>query len=165
MKKSLEEVVTNKIYQLINAGLARLIKPDITVGTVGQINEEMILNLKNQCGIEGIILDVDETIRKNMGKIPKCNQEWLDKLKRYFKVIVVSNGVDEDIEKFLKERGIDYIGFAHKPLKINFIKACQKLKLQPNKVLVIGDSLVDDIYGGKKNNMWTALVEQVEDER
>ena len=164
MKKSLEEVVTDKIYQLINVALARVIKPDITVDAVGQINEEMIFKLKNQCEIEGIILDVDETIRKNMGEIPKCNEEWIDKLKKYFKVIVVSNGVDKDIEKFFEEKGIDYIGFAHKPLKMNFIKACQKMRLQPNKVLVIGDSLFDDIYGGKKNNMWTAHVGQVEDE-
>lgn len=37
--------------------------------------------------------------------------------------------------------------------------------IEPNKVLVIGDSMLDDIHGGKKNNMRTALVKEVEDEQ
>ena len=32
-----------------------------------------------------------------------------------------------------------------------------------NKVLVVGDSLFEDIYGGKKNNMITVLVKEVYD--
>lgn len=38
------------------------------------------------------------------------------------------------------------------------------MNLSPEKVLVIGDSLFADIYGGKRNNMWSALVKTVEDE-
>ena len=164
MKKSLEERVTDKIYQLVNVGLSKVIRPDISVDKVQEIDEKMLLKLKKQCEIEGVILDVDETLRKNMGNIPSCNQEWIDMLKKHFKVIVVSNGVDKNMEKYFKQKGIDYISFAQKPLKRSFIKACKRMKLNPEKVLVIGDSLVDDIYGGKRNNMWTALVRQVEDE-
>ena len=39
------------------------------------------------------------------------------------------------------------------------------MKLSPDKVIVIGDSLVSDIYGGKRNNMKTALVKDVDEER
>lgn len=39
------------------------------------------------------------------------------------------------------------------------------MNLSLDKVLTIGDSLLDDIYGGKKNNMKTALVKDVEEER
>ena len=38
------------------------------------------------------------------------------------------------------------------------------MNIQPNKVLVIGDSLFDDVLGGKRNNMKTVLVKDVEDE-
>ena len=38
------------------------------------------------------------------------------------------------------------------------------MNLEPNKVLVVGDSLLNDIYGGKKNKMKTVLVKEVEDE-
>ena len=67
------------------------------------------------------------------------------------------------IEKYFQEKGIEYIGFAHKPLKRNFIKACEQMNVSADKVLVIGDSLLNDIYGGKKNNMKTALIKEVED--
>lgn len=97
-----------------------------------------------------------------MKAIPKCNEEWLDKIKQQFKVIVVSNGIDKNIEEFLKQKGIDYISFAHKPLKKNFIKACKQLDIQPEKVLVLGDGLWTDIYGGKRNNMKTARVKGVD---
>lgn len=162
--RSLEDLMADKIFELINYVLSKIIKPDIRIENVRELDEEMIAKLKKEYEIEGVILDVDNTIRKNMKKIPKCNQDWIDKLRGQLKVIIVSNGNDKSIEDFFRERGIDYIGFAHKPLKKNFIKACEKLNVKPEKVLVVGDSLLDDIYGGKKNNMKTAHVREVEDE-
>lgn len=100
-----------------------------------------------------------------MKDIPKCNKEWIESLKGKLKVIIVSNGKDKKIEQYFKENGIDYIGFANKPLKRSFLKACEKIKLSPDKIIVIGDSLVSDIYGGKRNNMKTALVKDVDEER
>ena len=57
--------------------------------------------------------------------------------------------------------GIDYIGFAHKPLKKNFRKACDKLELNPEDILVIGDDTFSDIYGGRRNGMKTIRVKGV----
>ena len=44
-------------------------------------------------------------------------------------------------------------------MKRNFIRACEKLGIAPEKTLVIGDSLWSDIFGGKRNNMKTALIQ------
>ena len=162
--KPIEDIVADKIYELVNYMLAKKIKPDIKLETVGALSKEDIRKLKDELGIQGVILDIDETVRKDMNKIPKCNEEWIDMLKDELKVIVVSNGIDKGIEKFFRLKGIDYIGFAHKPLKKNFIKACEMLGIAPEKTLVIGDSLFSDIYGGKRNNMKTALVKKVDDE-
>lgn len=162
--KSIDEIVADKIYSIINYVLAKVIKPDIKIDKVRQLDEEMIKKLKQEYGIEGIILDVDETLRKNMNNIPQCNQEWIEKIKGQLKIIIVSNGKDPSIKKFLEERGIDYIDFACKPLKKNFMKACEKMNVDAEKVLVVGDSLFDDIYGGKRNKMKTVLVKEVEDE-
>ena len=129
-----------------------------------QRSSYQILNLKENLGIEGVILDIDETVRTGMNKIPKCNEQWLDMLKEELKVIVVSNGIDGNVEKFLEAKGIDYIGFAHKPMKKNFIKACERLGIAPENTLVIGDSVWCDIYGGQRNNMKTALVKKVEED-
>lgn len=161
--KPIEDIVADKIYELVNYMLAKKIKPDIKLETVGALSKEDIRKLKDELGIQGVILDIDETVRKDMNKIPKCNEEWIDMLKDELKVIVVSNGIDKGIENFFRLKGIDYIGFAHKPLKKNFIKACEMLGIAPEKTLVIGDSLFSDIYGGKRNNMKTALVKKVDD--
>ena len=135
----------------------------MTLNKVNELDIQAIEKLKQQYGIEAIILDVDDTLRKEMKDIPKCNKEWIEGLKGKIKIMIVSNGVDRDIEKYFKENGIDYIGFAGKPLKKNFIKACEKMNVNPESVLMVGDSLFDDIYGGKRNKMKTALVKEVED--
>ena len=135
----------------------------MTLNKVNKLDIQAIEKMKQQYGIEAIILDVDDTLRKEMKDIPKCNKEWIEGLKGKIKIMIVSNGVDRDIEKYFKENGIDYIGFACKPLKKNFLKACEKMNVNPESVLMVGDSLFDDIYGGKRNNMKTALVKEVED--
>lgn len=88
----------------------------------------------------------------------------IESLKGRIKIIILSNGIDREIEKYFNKLGIDYIGFALKPLKKNFKKACEKMNVSPDKVLVVGDSLLDDIYGGRRNKMKTALVKRVERE-
>ena len=162
--KPIEDILADKIYELVNYVLAKKIKPDMKLETVGSLTKDDIRKLKEELGVQGVILDIDETVRKDMKMIPKCNKEWLDMIKQELKVIVVSNGIDGKVEDFLKTKGIDYIGFAHKPMKRNFIRACEKLGIDPEKTLVIGDSLWSDIFGGKRNNMKTALVKRVEDD-
>ena len=160
--KSIDEIFVDKIFELVNYALSKFIKPDIELDKITQLDDRLIAEIKDKHGIEGLILDIDETLRTEMKAIPKCNEGWLDKVKQQFKVIVVSNGIDKNIEDFLKKKGIDYISFAHKPLKKSFIKACKQLDIQPEKVLVLGDGLWADIYGGKRNNMKTARVKGVD---
>lgn len=163
--RKIEEIIGDKIIDLSHYLLAKVIKPDITIDKVNDLTVEKIEEPKQEYAIEAIILDVDRTIRKEMKMIPKCNQDWVDNIRGKIKIIVLSNGIDKNIEKYFQEKGIDYIGFALKPLRKNFIKACERMNVNPEKVLVIGDSLFDDIHGGKKNKMKTALVKKVEEER
>ena len=163
--RKIEEIIGDKIIDLSHYLLAKVIKPDITIDKVNDLTVEKIEKPKQEYAIEAIILDVDRTIRKEMKMIPKCNQDWVDNIRGKIKIIVLSNGIDKNIEKYFQEKGIDYIGFALKPLRKNFIKACERMNVNPEKVLVIGDSLFDDIHGGKKNKMKTALVKKVEEER
>ena len=163
--KTINEIVADKILDLVQYALSKFIKPDIALEKINQLDLKEIDKLKQQYGIEGIILDVDQTLRKAMKDIPRCNKEWIESLKGRIKIIILSNGMDKRIEQYFRANGIDYIGFAYKPLKRNFVKACKKMNLSPEKVLIIGDSLFADVYGGKRNNMRTALVKSVEEER
>ena len=143
--KRIEDAVIDGIYAIVDNIIARKIKPDVKVNKVAELDEKMIAKLKEEYHIEGVILDVDETIRKNMKDIPDVNKKWIEELKKQLKIIVVSNGKDSRIETYLREKGIDYIGLARKPLKKNFIKACERMQLEPDKVLVIGDKLFEDL--------------------
>ena len=78
---TLDEIVANKLMDLVNYMLSKIIKPDITVDKVTQLNEEEIEKIKQKYGIEGIVLDVDDTLRKNMKSIPKDNKDWIESLK------------------------------------------------------------------------------------
>lgn len=163
--KTIDEIVAEKLMGLVHEILARMIIPDFKYGKVGEISKEEIARLKAY-GIEGIIIDVDNTLRKNMKDIPPCNKQWIDSLRGELKVIILSNGIDGKIEQYFADQDIDYIQFGLKPLKRNFLKACEKMGVSPEHVLMVGDNLFDDIYGGKRNNMKTALITDVEhDER
>ena len=48
-------------------------------------------------------------------------------------------------------------------IKKNFLKAGEKMNVKPKNVLTVGNSVFDDIYGGKRNKMKTALVKEVEE--
>lgn len=159
-----EEMIEKKIYEIVNCILNKFIEPTIKVDQVTEIDDKRIDKLIEEYQIEGIILDIDNTIRKNMSAIPQCNEEWIDMIKGKLKVIVVSNGIDGKVKELMETKGIEYIGLAYKPLKKNFLKACKKMDIKPEHVLVVGDSLWADIHGGNKNNMKTALVEKVEEE-
>lgn len=162
--KDLTEVLADKLEGLIKLALSKMIKPDMTLKSVRELDKQQIEKLKKEQKIEGIILDVDETIRKNMKDIPTCNKEWIKSLQGQLKVVILTNGRDSKLSKYFAEQGIDYIDFARKPLNKNFKKACEKMGLQPSNVMVIGDDLFDDIFGGKRNKMKTALVKEVEED-
>jgi len=163
--KRIEDIIVDIIFDWVNVILQKTVHPDIRLADVTQLTEAEIIRLKETLGIEGVILDVDKTLRTNLNCIPKCNQEWIDTVRKHLKIIIVSNGKDTSIAEFFEERGIEYISLAFKPLSFGFKKACKKMELNPEKVLVVGDDLFDDIYGGKRLKMKTAIIENViEDE-
>ena len=95
--KPIEDMLADKIYELVNYVLSKKFIPDIKLETVDKLTRDDVRSLKKQLGIEGVILDIDETVRTGMNKIPKCNEQWLDMLKEELKVIVVSNGILDSV--------------------------------------------------------------------
>lgn len=155
------DLLNQKIYNIINHQLKKHIKPTIKLKYVTDVDLKLVKQLKQEYGIGGLIIDVDETLRKDILQIPDCNKEWIKYMKQEFRVIILSNGMDKDVKGFANESGIEYIGFCHKPRKKYFLEAANKMGLYPENILVIGDDIVSDIYGGNKSGMFTAIVEDV----
>lgn len=162
--KLILQLIEQKIYNVISNRLRRYIKPNLTLKEVKDIDLEVLKKIKSIYGIGGIILDVDETLRKDMMKIPDCNQEWIKYMKQEFKVLILSNGYDNSVKDFADENGVEYIGFAKKPLKKYFLDACDRMGLNPENVLVIGDNIINDIHGANKCGMISAIVDRVKDD-
>lgn len=160
----LSNFISKKLSETYYYCIVKIIKPDMKIENVTELTEEMIITIKRKLQVEGIIIDVDETLRKDMKVIPKCNQEWLEMVMKHLKVVALSNGRDNKIKEYCEKQGITYISNAWKPLSFGFKKACKTIDTEPEKVLVIGDQLIDDIYGGKRNKMKTIEVRDVEED-
>ena len=100
----------------------------------------------------------------NLKTINKLDLQLIKHLKSQYGIagIILSNGYDSNVKKFANNIGIEYIGYAHKPIKKYLLNACDKMGLEPENVLVIGDNIINDIYGGNRCGMITAIVDSVE---
>ena len=151
-------LLNKKIGNLVNYQLKKHIKPTIELKYVTDLDIQLIKQLKEKYGTAGIILDVDETLRKDLMTIPDCNKEWINFLNREFKIVILSNRTDRIVKQFSIENGIEYMGFCKKPL---FLDVANKIGLDPENVLVIGDDIICDIYGENRSGMITAIVKDV----
>lgn len=63
-QRKLDEIIEQKICGLIDRQLRKFIKPDFTLDEVKDVNYKLARKLKSKYGIGGIILDIDDTVRK-----------------------------------------------------------------------------------------------------
>ena len=116
------EEAKDKIYSIINFVLAKLIKPDIKIDKVRQLDEKMILKLKQKYGIEGIILDVDNTLIDYYKNLTEEVVNWAKEMKgQGIKLYILSNTNDKrKVKEVAEVLGIQYKHFAMKPFKRGF---------------------------------------------
>lgn len=133
--------------------------PDLYLDNVTEINATLLKKNK----IEGLILDVDNTLIDYYRNLIDGAEEWCEELKNEgIKCIILSNSNKKDkIEKVAKSLNIEYLMFAKKPMKSGFRKALDQMGLLPEKVAVVGDQLFTDVLGAKRMNMFSILVKQV----
>lgn len=159
------DYLTNKCIEIINNAFLKHSPPTISLNKVTDINLEVLKKLKSEYGIGGLILDVDETLRKDFDDIPKCNKEWLEYMKKEFKVCIVSSGFDGKIQEVLDQMNIKYDGFHLISKRKSFKNAAEEMGLEPENILVIGNDAIKDIYAGNKCGMITAIVKEVVEEK
>ena len=53
--KPVEEIIGDKILELIHLGLSIIVKPDITIDKVTELDENIIKEIKKKYGIKGNI--------------------------------------------------------------------------------------------------------------
>jgi len=110
------------------------------------------INWLQTCGIQGIILDLDNTIISEDDRYlsPRA-EEWIAEAKSQgLKFFILSNGKRTYRVKLWSHRlNIPAINPAQKPFPKNFRRAMTEMQLSPPQVIVIGDGWHTDILGAK----------------
>ena len=137
------------------------IYPDAYFKKVEDINVEFL----NKNKIKALLLDVDNTLVDYTKKMTESVIKWAKELKgQGVKLYILSNTNDKQkIEDIVKQIDIPYQYFAMKPLKKGFKKAQKELGEKSENIAIVGDQIFTDVIGGKRNNMYTILVEPIKE--
>lgn len=111
-------------------------------------------------GIEGIILDIDNTLIGHNVPIP--DEKTMKHLRLFeasgLKLCVVSNNKFERVKGFSEKIGVEF--FVHEALKPKFYGyrcASEKMGLPMEKIAAIGDQVFTDVWGAKRAGCFAIL--------
>ncbi len=137
------------------------IYPDAYFKRVEDIDVEFL----NKNKIKALLLDVDNTLVDHTKKMTESVIKWAKELKgQGVKLYILSNTNDkEKIENIVKEIEIPYQLFSMKPLKRGFKKAQKVLGEKNENIAIVGDQIFTDVIGGNRCNMYTILVEPIQE--
>ncbi|TWT26213.1 YqeG family HAD IIIA-type phosphatase [Planomicrobium sp. CPCC 101110] len=130
--------------------------PSQFVKKVSDITPESLLE-KN---IKGIITDLDNTLVEwDRPEATPLLIEWLKSMKDAgIQVVIVSNNNEMRVKSFADPLEIPFIHQARKPMGRAFRKALKIMEVKRENVVVIGDQMLTDIFGGNLNKLHTILV-------
>ncbi len=136
--------------------MLKLFLPDDHVETVLEVTPEFLQNK----GIKGVITDLDNTlVAWDQPEATPEVIEWFSELRRAgIQVTIISNNTEDRVSFFSKPLEIPFISKARKPMQTAFHKAIKEMGLSKDKVVVVGDQLLTDVFGGNRANLHTILV-------
>lgn len=125
--------------------------------------EQITISWLQKNKIKALILDVDNTLIDYDRKMTESVINWVKELKgQGIKLYILSNtNQKEKVEQVAKKLEIPYHNLAKKPFKTGFLKVQQELGEKSENIGVVGDQIFTDIIGGNRCNMFTILVEPI----
>ena len=134
----------------------KIYRPDIYQKDVFSINYK---NLKYK-KIKVLIYDIDDTlIPSNEIKLKKETINLITKLKKDFKIILLTNSPSFRSNKIKKQLDVDCYSLSMKPLKYNLNKIMKNY--DKKDVVLIGDRLLTDIKLANNYNIMSILVDPI----
>ena len=111
-------------------------------------------------GIKVLLYDLDNTLALiSEGKPPKKVLDFINYLSNDFDIYIVSNNNYDRIEEFCRPFGVPFVHFALKPLSKGFREVKKKGHYKKSEMVIIGDQLMTDIFGGNRFKCYTILVD------
>ena len=129
--------------------------------------QEITIEFLKKNKIKALVLDVDNTLIDYDKNLSESIIKWSKELKgQGIKLYILSNSNDKKkVSNVAEKLDISYISFAKKPLRSGFRKVQKKLKINPENIGVVGDQIFTDVLGGNRNNMFTILVEPINNQK
>lgn len=130
--------------------------PSEFVRTIFHITPEFL----KEKGVKAVITDLDNTLVEwdRPDATPKLI-EWFTNMKEAgIQVTIVSNNNEMRVKSFADPLNIPFISNARKPLGKAFKQAVKKMNVSRQEVVVIGDQLLTDVFGGNRQKLHTILV-------
>ena len=130
--------------------------PSEFVKSVFHITPEML----QEKGIKAIITDLDNTLVEwDRPEATPMLIEWFASMKAAgIQVTIVSNNNELRVKTFADPLSIPFIYKARKPLGKAFRQALSIMSVKNEEVVVIGDQLLTDVFGGNRQKLHTILV-------
>ena len=121
---------------------------------------EISLNDLWDSGARGLILDIDNTISPwHKYQLTKESEAFVyEALSKGYTIVLLSNSSHRKTKALADSLGVHFIAPAFKPLLYSFRKAIKRIKQPPEKIVVIGDQIFTDVWGGNKSGCSTILV-------
>ncbi|MEG2484407.1 MAG: YqeG family HAD IIIA-type phosphatase [Clostridia bacterium] len=123
--------------------------------------EDIDVNFFKKENIEGIIIDLDNTIIDVQRVISEEKMKWIGEvIESGVKICILSNSGNLDkVSSVAKIIGVPYLLNAMKPSKKGFTMALGILDLPKEKCAIIGDQVFTDVLGGNRYKMRSILVD------
>ena len=126
--------------------------------------EDIPYDLIKKDGIKLILMDMDNTLIDNRGQYSKGLRKWIKEIKsKGVELYIVSNSFSTKVVKRIsKELGVKYYYKASKPRRKGFRAVCEHYPdISKKEILMIGDQLFTDVWGGNRYNINTCLVRRI----
>lgn len=132
--------------------------PDIYKRNIFDINYK---KLKDE-GIKCLIFDLDNTLAKiDSVDIDNKTKELIERLKKEFIILIVSNSPKKRVKVFLDILDIDGYYFALKPSIRSLKRIKDKYNLSNKNIAIIGDQFITDMKYGYKGKIKKIFVDPI----
>lgn len=120
---------------------------------------DITLDLLQEHGIKGLVLDVDNTLTlHNSQEVLQAVLDWLEQMKQAgILLTIVSNNTEKRVAPLAERLDLLHVSMGCKPMTMGFTKAQKQFNLPYSQIAVVGDQLYTDILGGNIKGMYTIL--------
>ncbi len=113
-----------------------------------------------QVGYQLVIFDLDNTIGDIKTLVcEKRISDFLNQIKKEIPIIIASNSHKKRVLTFCKNIHCDKYYFSLKPTSRVLRKIKQKYNIEYDKMVIVGDQLLTDIFLGNRMGLLTILVD------